>query len=263
WPNVSKPTDQGGLGFGYKWNMGWMNDTLRYISRDPMHRAHHHDEICFGLVYAFSEQFILPISHDEVVHGKGSMLTKMPGDSWQQFANLRAYYSFMWTHPGKKLLFMGCEFGQGREWNHDAELDWHLLDIDWHQGVKTLIADLNNMYQKTPALYELDCSQDGFEWIDGSNSKQSIYAYCRYGVNRDKPVLVICNFTPATYDNYQLGVPHAGQWQEIFNSDGKQYQGSGMSNNKPLKSKAESVHGREHSITLRIPPLATVVLELL
>ena len=262
WPNVSKPTDQGGLGFGYKWNMGWMNDTLRYISRDPMHRAHHHDEICFGLVYAFSEQFILPISHDEVVHGKGSMLTKMPGDSWQQFANLRAYYSFMWTHPGKKLLFMGCEFGQGREWNHDAELDWHLLDIDWHQGVKTLIADLNQMYQKTPALYELDCSQDGFEWIDGSNAKQSIYAYCRYGVNRDKPVLVICNFTPATYDNYQLGVPLAGQWREIFNSDGKQYQGSGMSNDKPIKSKANSVHGREHSITLRIPPLATVVLEL-
>ncbi len=261
WPKVSRPTSEGGLGFGFKWNMGWMNDTLSYISRDPIHRKHHHNEMTFGLAYAFNEQFILPISHDEVVHGKGSMLARMPGDTWQQFANLRAYYGFMWSHPGKKLLFMGCEFAQGKEWNHDESLDWHLLDLDWHQGVRQLIKDLNQVYRDYGQLHQLDCAADGFDWIDGGNMEQSILAYCRYGYDKDRPLVVICNFTPAAHENYRIGVPTAGAWREIINTDSGQYQGSHMLNEGNLVTQALASHGREQSLELRIPPLSTVILE--
>ena len=269
WPGVSRPTDQGGLGFGYKWNMGWMNDSLQYIKRDPIHRQHHHNELSFGLVYAFDENFVLPISHDEVVHGKGSMIEKMPGDAWQQFANLRAYYGFMWAHPGKKLLFMGCEFAQGREWNHDKGLDWHQLDIHWHSGVQRLIKDLNQVYKSTPALYQQDCHREGFEWLDHQNEEHSIYSFIRYAKNKnEQPVVVICNFTPKTHHNFKLGVPLAGQYQELINSDNAIYGGSnqascltGKTNNKTT-SKLGQWQGQAHFITLTVPPLSTVILSL-
>ena len=261
WPKVSRPTSEGGLVFGFKWNMGWMNDTLNYIGRDPVHRKHHHNEVTFGLVYAFDEQFILPISHDEVVHGKGSMLGRMPGDTWQQFANLRAYYGFMWTHPGKKLLFMGCEFAQGKEWNHDASLDWHLTDINWHSGIQQLVKDLNRVYRDYAQLHQLDCSGDGFDWIDGGNADHSILAYCRYGYDRDKPLVVICNFTPTAYEDYRVGMPLGGSWREIINTDAGQYEGSHMVNEGELITQQHGSHGRDHSLLLRIPPLSTVILE--
>jgi 1,4-alpha-glucan branching enzyme len=263
WPKVSKPTHEGGLGFGFKWNMGWMNDSLEYISKDPIHRKYHHNDITFSMVYAFDEQFILPLSHDEVVHGKGSILGRMPGDTWQQFANLRAYYGFMWTHPGKKLMFMGCEFGQGREWNHDASLDWHLLDVDWHQGMLQLIKDLNRVYCDYGAMHQKDTEHDGFEWIDGANEEQSILAFCRYGFDKDKPLLVISNFTPTTHTNYQVGVPLAGTWREIINTDAQQYQGSGVINEGHIHSQPEPCHGREQSLRITVPPLATIILECL
>jgi len=262
WPGVSKPTDMGGLGFGYKWNMGWMNDTLEYMQRDPIHRKHHHNDMSFGLVYAFDENFILPISHDEVVHGKGSMLTRMPGDTWQKFANLRAYYGFMWAHPGKKLLFMGCEFGQGKEWDHDSQLDWSLLDIDWHQGVQQLIKDLNHLYRNVPALYELDCQADGFAWIDHQNAEQSLYSFIRYGYDRTKPVIVVCNFTPQCHQNFQLGVPCAGHYQELLNSDSEIYGGSNVGNFGGVQSMAHPWQGQAHSISINVPPLSTVIFAL-
>jgi len=261
WPNVSRPTSDGGLGFGFKWNMGWMNDSLRYMSREPIYRKHHHDEISFGLVYAFDEQFVLPLSHDEVVHGKGSILGKMPGDGWQQFANVRAYYGFMWTHPGKKLLFMGSEFAQGKEWNHDTELEWQQLDIDWHLGVQKLVRKLNHLYRYNAALHQLDCSSDGFSWVDHSNSEQSIFIYCRYGQDRNKPVIVICNFTPNAYEHHRIGVPFAGIWKEILNTDDREYGGSGLLNTQPISSEAVSSHDCDQSIAIKVPPLATIVLE--
>ncbi|NMP16303.1 1,4-alpha-glucan branching protein GlgB [Thalassotalea sp. Y01] len=262
WPGVSKPTSMGGLGFGYKWNMGWMNDTLEYIGRDPIYRQHHHNEISFGLVYAFDENFILPLSHDEVVHGKGSILGRMPGDDWQRFANLRAYYGFMWTHPGKKLLFMGCEFGQSAEWNYEQALDWHLLDHDSHKGVHALIKDLNRIYKDTPALHQLDCEKQGFDWVDYENSAQSIYSYIRYGKDGSNPVLVVCNFTPAVHHNFRLGVPKSGYAKEIFNSDAGIYGGSNVGNVDGANSQATPWQGFDQSIEITVPPLATLIFEL-
>jgi 1,4-alpha-glucan branching enzyme len=262
WPGVSRPTDMGGLGFGYKWNMGWMNDTLEYMKRDPIHRSHHHNEISFGLVYAFDENFVLPLSHDEVVHGKGSILSRMPGDTWQQFANLRAYYGFMWTHPGKKLLFMGSEFAQGKEWNYESELDWGLLNIDWHHGVQSLIRDLNRIYRDVPALHQRDCEHSGFEWIDHENAAQSVFSYVRRGEEGSKPVLVVVNFTPTTYEGFRLGVPESGHYREILNSDAAIYGGSNQGNVNGAHSEDVPCNHRAQSIVITVPPLSTTVFEL-
>ncbi|WP_348387836.1 1,4-alpha-glucan branching protein GlgB [Thalassotalea nanhaiensis] len=262
WPGVSRPTSDGGLGFGYKWNMGWMNDSLEYMKRDPIYRQHHHNELSFGLVYAFDENFVLPLSHDEVVHGKGSILTRMPGDEWQQFANLRAYYSFMWAHPGKKLLFMGCEFGQRAEWNFDQGLDWHLLENDNHNGVQKLVKDLNHLYKTMPALHQLDCEKDGFDWIDHDNAEQSIYSFVRYGQNGTNPVLVVCNFTPTVQHAFRVGTPKAGYHREIFNSDAAIYGGSNVGNPLGTQSINRPWQGRTDSIEITVPPLATVMFEL-
>jgi 1,4-alpha-glucan branching enzyme len=261
WPQVSRPADQGGLGFGYKWNMGWMHDTLAYMSREPVHRAYHHNELTFGLVYAFSENFILPLSHDEVVHGKGSLLGKMPGDRWQKFANLRAYLAFMWTHPGKKLLFMGGEFAQEREWSHDHALDWHLLADGNHRGVQNLVRDLNRLYRSTPALHALDCEPAGFEWVEGGDAAQSVLVYLRRGNTDGRPVLVVCNFTPIVRHNYRVGVPEGGRWAERLNSDGHTYGGSNVGNAGGIDARPRLHHGRPFSLEITLPPLATLVFE--
>lgn len=264
WPGVSKPVDGGGLGFGFKWNMGWMNDSLTYMQRDPIHRSHHHNEMTFSLVYSFSENFVLPISHDEVVHGKGSILNKMPGDDWQKFANLRAYYGFMWTHPGKKLLFMGCEFAQRNEWNHDQSLDWHLLDGEnnHHKGVQLLIKDLNHAYRNIPSLYELDCDSAGFQWLDSQNNKQSILTYLRLGKKGSSPALIVVNLTPSIYENYSVGVPEAGFYRECINTDSAKYGGSNVGNNGGVSSDNLSHGGHPNQLRLSIPPLATLIFEL-
>ncbi|HRD96308.1 MAG TPA: 1,4-alpha-glucan branching protein GlgB [Rubrivivax sp.] len=260
-PAVSRPTYAGGLGFHFKWNMGWMHDTLKYMARDPIYRSHHHGELTFGLIYAFSENFVLPISHDEVVHGKGSLLAKMPGDAWQKFANLRAYFGFMWGHPGKKLLFMGCEFAQGREWDHDNSLDWHQLAIPAHAGVQRLVRDLNQLYKSCPALYSQDFSPDGFEWIDHGDAQRSLLSFVRKG--RDgQMMLVLCNFAPVVHEGLRLGVPRAGHWQERLNTDSAYYGGSNVGT--PLAAAhAQPVpsHGRALSIVVSVPPLATVYFE--
>ena len=256
WPGTSKPTWTGGLGFGFKWNMGWMHDTLNYMSMDPIHRRWHHHQMTFGLLYAFSENFVLPLSHDEVVHGKGSILARMPGDTWQQFANLRAYYAFMWGHPGKKLLFMGQEFAQGAEWNADQSLDWHLLDTDYHKGVQRLVADLNRIYREVSALHELDCDGSGFEWLEANDSEASVFAWLRRGKPGSAPVLVVCNFTPVTR-HYRLGLPFSGRWFEILNSDADCYSGSGIGNLGLITTEDIASHGRAHSAQLTLPPLAT------
>ena len=261
-PAVSRPTYSGGLGFHYKWNMGWMHDTLQYMARDPVHRKHHHGEMTFGLAYAFSENFVLPLSHDEVVHGKGSMLAKMPGDHWQQFANLRAYYGFMFGHPGKKLMFMGCEFAQVREWNHDQSLDWHLLDDPLHAGIQRLVRDLNQLYRATPALHQLDFVPGGFEWIDHNDAQHSSLCFIRRGNDDRSCMVVVCNFTPVPMAGYRLGVPHAGHYRECLNTDSHHYGGSNVGT--PLgMATAQKVpsHGRPWSIVLNLPPLATVMLE--
>jgi 1,4-alpha-glucan branching enzyme len=259
WPGVSRPTDAGGLGFTYKWNMGWMNDTLRYMSEDPVHRKYHHDKMTFGLVYAFDENFVLPLSHDEVVHGKGSLIARMPGDDWQQFANLRAYLSFMYAHPGKKLLFMGSEFAQRREWSHERSLDWHLLSFAPHHGVQALVRDLNALYRCTPALYELDFTPDGFEWLDWNDRDNSILSWQR----RDRhggTLICITNLTPVVRPAFRIGVPDAGRYREIFNSDDRQYGGSGIVNSI-VDSDAVGAQGRPWSITLQLPPLASIFLK--
>ncbi len=261
-PGVSAPTSHGGLGFGFKWNMGWMNDTLRYMSEDPINRKYHHDKMTFGLHYAFSENFVLPLSHDEVVHGKGSLLGRMPGDDWQRFANLRAYYGFMFGHPGKKLMFMGCEFAQPEEWNHNQSLDWHLLEYEPHKGMQDLVRDLNTLYRGTPALYERDSKPEGFAWIDGGNATDSIFAWVRMGEDGTPPVLVISNFTPVTRTGYRIGVPEAGTWIERLNSDDPKYGGSGQINAGGITTDAEPAHGCDQSIEITIPPLATVFLQL-
>ncbi len=260
WPGVTRAADDGGLGFAYKWNMGWMHDTLHYMEENPIHRRWHHDEITFGLVYAFSERFVLPLSHDEVVYGKGSLIGKMPGDMWQRFANLRAYLGFMWTHPGKKLLFMGGEFAQEREWNHDAELDWHLLDDPRHAGMQLLVRDLNRLYRETPALHRHDCEADGFRWVIIDDRDNSIFAYLRLGGADDPPVLAVCNFTPVPRSGYRIGVPHGGAWRELLNSDAAIYGGSNMGNGGWIDAEAVASHGLPASLSLTLPPLATIVL---
>jgi 1,4-alpha-glucan branching enzyme len=260
WPGVSQPTQQGGLGFAYKWNMGWMHDTLKYIEQDPIHRQHHHDRLSFGLVYAWSERFILPISHDEVVHGKHSLIDKMPGDRWQKFANLRAYLTFMWTHPGKKLLFMGCEFGQWREWNHDTELDWHFLNYADHKGVHTLVGDLNRLYRSEKALYEQDCQPQGFQWVIGDDAGNSVYAYLRWS-KEGEPLLVVANLTPVPRHGYRVGVPFSGKWAELLNSDAEAYAGSNIGNGGAVMAEEIKSHGQACSLALNLPPLAVVVLK--
>ena len=257
-PNVSAPVDTGGLGFGFKWNMGWMNDTLRYIQQDPVHRKYHHDQMTFGLMYAFSENFILPISHDEVVHGKGSMLRKMPGDEWQQFANLRAYYGFMWGHPGKKLLFMGCEFAQPEEWNHNGELNWYAAEQPPHKGVQALIRDLNRLYRETPALHLKDCNADGFQWI-ATDADQSTYIWLRRGDDADPPVVVACNFTPVPRDGFRIGVPRAGSWREAINTDAAIYGGSGLGNLGRVTADGPAQDGQPASMAVTLPPLSVVI----
>jgi 1,4-alpha-glucan branching enzyme len=256
WPQVSQPVDHGGLGFGYKWNMGWMHDTLKYIGKDPVHRRFHHGDILFGLHYAFSENFILPLSHDEVVHGKRSILGRMPGDDWQRFANLRAYYSFMFGHPGKKLLFMGCEFGQEREWNHDHSLDWHLLEQKKYAGVQTLIRDLNQLYRSQPALHELDCEPTGFEWVITEDANQNVFAWIRKGRDAHARCLVVVNFSPNVYYNYRVRVPFAGAWREIFNSDSAYYGGTNVGNVGAVRAS----EGGARELNLTIPPLAAIFL---
>jgi 1,4-alpha-glucan branching enzyme len=260
WPGVTQPVTNRGLGFSYKWNMGWMHDSLQYIEHDPIHRAWHHDEITFGLLYAFSERFILPISHDEVVHGKGSLLAKMPGDRWQKFANLRAYLGFMWSHPGKKLLFMGCEIAQVREWNHDSQVDWHLLGDPAHAGIQRLVRDLNRLYRAEPALHERDTEASGFRWIVGDDRANSVFCYLRSGGNDAAPVLVVCNMTPTPRHNYRVGVPHHGAWKEIANTDSQFYGGSNMGNQGIVQSSQQPAHGEQQSIELTLPPLSTIML---
>ena len=261
WPGVSRPTWAGGLGFGFKWNMGWMNDTLRYMARDPIYRRHHHSDLTFGLLYAFSENFVLPLSHDEVVHGKRSLLGRMPGDRWRQFANLRAYYGFMWGHPGKKLLFMGNEFAQHREWDHDSSLDWHLLKEPLHKGVQDFVRDLNNVYRASPALHERDCEADGFQWIVGDDHENSVLAFARFDKARESVVIVVCNFTPVPRYDYRIGAPRGGIWREIVNSDSGQYGGSGVGNGDELQTINAQSHGFDHTLCLICPPLATIMLE--
>ncbi|MDO5641434.1 MAG: 1,4-alpha-glucan branching protein GlgB [Paracoccus sp. (in: a-proteobacteria)] len=260
-PGVSRPVDAGGLGFGFKWNMGWMNDTLDYIRREPIHRSHHHNQLTFGLVYAFSENFILPISHDEVVHGKGSMIAKMPGDVWQKFANLRAYYGFMWAHPGKKLLFMGCEFAQWREWNHDASLDWHLLDDPRHRGVQRLIRDLNRLYRELPALHRRDSESAGFGWIEGGAAQESVLAFARYGGEGDAPVVAICNFTPVPRYGWRLGMPCDGAWRLVLNSDAGSYGGSNMAAPERVIADGPEWNGYDQSALIDLPPLSVLIYE--
>jgi len=257
---VSHPVHEGGLGFGFKWNMGWMNDTLDYISRDPIHRRHHHHQMTFGLLYAFSENFILPISHDEVVHGKGSMLSRMPGNDWERFANLRAYYGFMWGHPGKKLLFMGCEFAQQSEWRQAGELDWACLDNPRHHGVQQLVRDLNHLYRNNPALYRKDCESEGFEWIEANDAEHSVYAWIRRGAPGDPEIVVVCNFTPVTRNHWPCGLPRAGRWQELLNTDSATYGGSNTGNLGTVIAHAHSHHGQPAQAELTLPPLGTLFL---
>lgn len=260
WPMVSRPLYLGGLGFGMKWDMGWMHDTLEYFSRDPLYRLYHHNELTFRMVYAFTENFMLPLSHDEVVHGKGSMIRKMPGDQWQQFANLRLLYAYMWTQPGKKLLFMGNEFAQWSEWNHDTDLDWQLLDADAHSGIQRLVADLNRLYREEPALHELDTDPAGFEWVDANDNVHSVLTYLRKSSDGDT-LLVALNFTPEPRHAYRVGVPHSGRWDEVLNTDARIYGGSGQGNLGGVETGPLPVphHGRPDSIDIVIPPLGAVV----
>lgn len=259
WPKVSQPVHEGGLGFGFKWNMGFMHDTLEYLSKEPVHRKHHHNEITFGLLYAFSENFVLPLSHDEVVHGKGTLLNKMAGDDWQKFATLRAYYAFMWGYPGKKLLFMGQEFAQRSEWSEERALDWNLLDFAPHRGVRQLVRDLNYLYRSRPALHARDCEPEGFEWLIVDDAKNSVFAWLRKAPG-GAPIAVISNFTPVPRDNYRVPLPQAGKWREIFNSDALVYGGSGKGNSGMVT--ASQADGGGAAATLLLPPLATVMLEL-
>ena len=258
WPGVTLPTDVGGLGFGFKWNMGWMNDTLDYVSKEPVHRRHHHELLTFGLLYAFSENFVLPLSHDEVVHQKGSLLTRMPGDDWQKFAGLRAYYGFMWGYPGKKLLFMGQEFAQRREWNFAAALEWDLLEAPAHEGVQAAVRDLNHLYRDSPALHARDCEGEGFRWVVVDDKAQSIAAWLRFGGPDDPPVAVVCNFTPVPRLGYRIGLPGAGRWREVFNSDAAEYGGSGLGNLGEVLAVPVPAHGLDASAEIVLPPLSTL-----
>jgi 1,4-alpha-glucan branching enzyme len=258
-PAVSRPVYLGGLGFHYKWNLGWMHDTLAYMKEDPLHRKYHHDKMRFGIMYAFTENFVLPLSHDEVVHCKRSILGRMPGDEWQRFANLRAYYGFMWGHPGKKLLFMGSEIAQHSEWDANGSLDWHLLDYPMHSGVQRLIRDLNLVYQHHPALYRVDFDYRGFEWIVHDDADHSVFAFVRKD-HENNIVIVVCNFTPLPRHDYRLGVPQSGTYVEVINTDADIYGGSGLHNGE-LRAHRADLHGHRWSISLTVPPLATVMLK--
>jgi 1,4-alpha-glucan branching enzyme len=260
WPMVSRPTYLGGLGFGYKWNMGWMHDTLKYFQQDPIHRRYHHNQLTFGVWYAFTENFVLPLSHDEVVYGKGSLIGKMAGDEWQQFANLRLLFGYMWSHPGKQMLFMGGEIAQRREWQHDESLEWHVLQYPLHAGVQRWVKDLNRFYRATPALFERDFSGDGFEWIDANDSDTSVLSFIRKGSRPEDVAVVVCNFTPVPRENYRVGVPRGGCWRERLNSDAQDYGGSGMGNFGSVEAAPLGSHGRYYSLALRLPPLTVLVL---
>jgi 1,4-alpha-glucan branching enzyme len=259
WPMVSRPTYIGGLGFGMKWDMGWMHDTLLYMSKNPIHRKYHHSKLTFRGLYAFTENFVLPLSHDEVVHGKGSLIGKMPGDEWQRFANLRLLFGFMFTQPGKKLLFMGAEIGQYTEWHHDDSVEWHLLRFAPHQGVHRWVRDLNAYYRSEPALYECDFSPDGWRWIDADDSDNSVLTYMRFGKDQDAPVVVACNFTPVPRRGYRVGVPKEGFWREVLNSNAAIYGGTDEGNMGGCPTDPISTHGQDHSLLLDIPPLGMVI----
>jgi 1,4-alpha-glucan branching enzyme len=260
WPGVSRPVSAGGLGFSYKWNMGWMHDTLHYMANIPIHRQYHHDDMTFGLLYGFSENFILPLSHDEVVHGKGSLIGRMPGDRWQRFANLRAYLGFMWAHPGKKLLFMGGEIAQEREWDHDRALDWHLLEDPAHAGIQRLVRDLNRLYGAEPALHRRDADPNGFQWVVGDDRANSVFVFLRLDGEGAHPVLVVCNMTPVPRHGYRIGVSGGGAWREIFNSDSGFYGGSNIGNEGRVEATSVASHGHPQSLELVLPPLATIFL---
>jgi 1,4-alpha-glucan branching enzyme len=260
WPGVTRPVRESGLGFWYKWNMGWMHDTLRYMSHDPVHRTYYHDDMTFGLVYAWSERFVLPLSHDEVVHGKGSLLGRMPGDPWRKFANLRAYLGFMWGHPGKKLLFMGGEIAQPSEWNHDAAVPWALLDDARHGGVQALVRDLNALLRAEPALHARDAAPEGFRWVIGDDRAQSVFAFLRLGTEGQRPALVVCNLTPVPRHGYRIGVPRGGGWREALNTDGAAYGGTDTGSGGYIHAEPHPSHGFDHSLLLILPPLATLIL---
>jgi len=261
WPMVSRPADAGGLGFGMKWNMGWMHDTLAYLREDPVHRSHHHHRLTFSLMYAFSENFVLPLSHDEVVYGKGSLVNKIPGDAWQQFATLRALFGFMWAHPGKKLLFMGCEFGQRREWAHDGELEWVVAGLPGHAGVQQWVRQINRHLRAEPALHRIDFADGGFEWVQADDRAQSVFAFLRKAGDGHAPVLVVSNFTPVPREGYRVGVPLAGTWSEIANSDASEFDGAGWGNFGAVRTVPVPSHGRPQSLVLTVPPLSTIYLK--
>jgi 1,4-alpha-glucan branching enzyme len=258
WPMVSRPVYVGGLGFGMKWDMGWMHDTLLFMSKEPIHRKYHHNQLTFRMLYAFTENFTLPLSHDEVVHGKGSLLSKMPGDGWQQFANLRLLFAYMWAQAGKKLLFMGGEFGQGKEWNHEESLEWHLTQYLPHEGVQQWVRDLNRFYRSEPALHELDCDPAGFEWIDCSDWESSVVSMVRKSKSTPSLVVAVLNFTPVPRHGYQIGVPRGGFWEEALNSDAMNYGGSGQGNFGGTEASPTPIHGRPCSLNITLPPLGAV-----
>ncbi|HEC99324.1 MAG TPA: 1,4-alpha-glucan branching protein GlgB [Proteobacteria bacterium] len=258
WPMVSRPAYVGGLGFGMKWNMGWMHDTLDYFSNDPVFRKYHHNQLTFSIWYAFSENFVLPLSHDEVVHGKGALSGKMPGDEWQRYANLRLLFGYMYGHPGKKLLFMGDEFGQWKEWNHEESLEWHVLEYPSHHGLQRWVKDLNHFYRAEPALYELDFNNQGFAWIDSSDWEGSVISYTRRGKSTDDIILVVCNLTPVPRQNYRVGVPRGGFWREVLNSDARIYWGGNWGNSGGVEAAPVPAHGQYHSLSLILPPLSVV-----
>jgi 1,4-alpha-glucan branching enzyme len=259
WPMVTRPVYAGGLGFGMKWKMGWMNDTLEYFSQDPIFRKYYHKDLTFSMWYAFAENYLLPLSHDEVVHGKGSLVGKMPGSEWDKYASLRALFGFMFTHPGKKLLFMGGEFAQWREWAHDESLEWHALDYEPHRGVQRWVRDLNGVYRGELALHEFDFDQAGFEWVDFNDADKSVISYLRRGRSTRDVVLAVCNFTPVPHSGYRVGVPAGGFWRELLNSDARDYGGSGLGNAGGVEALADKIHGRSHSLSLTLPPLSVLI----
>ncbi|MBP6019271.1 MAG: 1,4-alpha-glucan branching protein GlgB [Burkholderiaceae bacterium] len=258
WPGVTAPTQEGGLGFNYKWNMGWMHDSLRYMQHDPIHRRYHHNDLTFSMIYAYSERFVLPLSHDEVVHGKQALLEKMPGDRWQKFANLRAYYGFMWCHPGNKLLFMGGEIAQSMEWDHDAQLNWDALVDPWHVGMQTLVKDLNHLYRRTPALHANDFDPSGFQWVIADDPMHSVFAFVRR--HGTQLALVVVNMTPVPRSGWEVGVPVAGSWREVLNTDAVRYGGTNLGNMGMTSTTTKGAHGQAQSLTLTLPPLATLIL---
>jgi 1,4-alpha-glucan branching enzyme len=261
WGGVSRPTYAGGLGFGFKWNMGWMHDTLTYFSHDPIHRSYHHGNLTFGLLYAWSENFILPLSHDEVVHGKGSLLNKMPGDRWQKFANLRALYAHMWAHPGRKLLFMGGEIGQWNEWNHESSIDWHLLAGEEHRGLLALVRDLNRIYVREPALWEADSEPAGFQWVDADNGRENVLAYLRIAPLSRRRLMCVGNFSPVVRYNYRIGLPGPGEYREVLNSDAAAYGGTNLGNAGVILAEQVPSNGRSWSAQFTLPPLGVLWLE--